>query len=332
MNQLATFNPLNKELFSSICSPVVPERQIFDAGFVKYLRVTAIPWSLFGQFGHALFDFVTSLGNDDDDYHPDLLSYGGGFLQNDSAFATEFKDLISIIKYCQDHEICEGVQNKVRKLVSTLPEFTKIKTLLTKNSIPVRFLPSDIISHMRLQESIDTNLMKVLKEKGESYWQQHPGDFGSYHKSDRRFQKEIEEGQKRYQHFKSHNLVCMAQEILKGLDELAAKANSSNYYGFNRISITTACAILSKVHGLTYADTMKSVFRIDNIYSIKYTQPEQYEGACVDDCICYLDNFPALNYLPLFDNYFVLRHKDAGILLGRRDGEFYFICYFAPYE
>jgi hypothetical protein len=206
-----------------------------------------------------------------------------------------------------------------------------------ENLLHVRFLPMrsmrDLVRSRKRMQPISTDL---LYKRGYTFWNSEPSDFSCYARGMSLYQSDIEEAVSRHKHFSDLGLDQMANEIKKSIDQLEETAKTSQYFGFNKISLTSAAVILAKQSGYNYYASRPDSFDSDKIivdtenfkyrffangglfddshvgaleFSPRiytYTELEPYVSTEISKLIDYLEQFPEAQGHPLFDHYRVL--------------------------
>lgn len=284
-----------------------------------------------GSFGLKLKDFAQSV--DLDQPHPDLY-----YIKN-TLNDKDLNDLLEIGKYATDIGVSSFIIERLSKIVSKLEGFKLLSRSIgnpSRSLCHVRFIADpdlrDRIRHNKLSQQIKLN---ILRERGQSYWDQQPASFHQFARFENRFASDIEQAKLRLQHFKDHNLLSMAQEISDSVQILEQKSKDDQYYGFNKISIVAANIILAKVHECAFELEYQAYYSTPSHYGIfgwvnecegENIKPEdiiqrkrEYHGVLHPFCairsfanekmknlVSHLDAFPECGGKPLFDHYWVL--------------------------
>ena len=162
-------------------------------------------------------------------------------------------------------------------------------------------------------------------------------DFSKYYRGYSSFKDEINDAKYRLKHFKDLGLKMMSKEISNSLEELVQNSINSQTCGFNKIKIIDVYGILEK-QSKQFNEKINSNIRLYNYLELKGFLSQE---TC--DVINRLENFPEIRGHSLFDHYKIVffrkydcnttdynlvKNKEVvSILLGEKDGDFYFICY-----
>ena len=147
--------------------------------------------------------------------------------------------------------------------------------------------------------------------------QETPDDFFYYMRNANHLHPLIEEATRQHQRFSEFGLTSMAAEIKSQLSKLIRNFKDDSYYGFNRITMTNASIILSKMHNATFSNQplIKPSVKMDSC------------PASMDNLVKKLDKWPEALDKPIFDNLWVMVYGVINVILGDKDGKVYFISY-----
>ncbi|NIQ13924.1 MAG: hypothetical protein GTO02_05825 [Candidatus Dadabacteria bacterium] len=203
--------------------------------------------------------------------------------------------------------------------------------------------------------------------KNSELWKMLPTDFSIFNRHNTPYIEYLDLAERKMSRYSELGCEEISNKITEKIKQLRISLRD-RYYGFNRVTITVASAILSKMHGYKFRT---SYDREDNVtfnvvvsnyfsqHSKEYSYEPKlysfYELGCQAPkatlrAINHLDSFPDINGKPLFDNYLVLvpsikydgsydslRNLDMNliknrdivpVLLGERNSKCYFLCYF----
>ena len=249
-------------------------------------------------------------------------------------------EVLDLFSYARDKNFSEEVVNNFKLIIKKHEFYKKINKIINcpeSNLLNVRFLPTkenrDVV---RKNKGIQLVNLNVLYKK-ENYLEKSPHrDFRSFFRFENLFKDDIRSVENHYAHFLRFGLECMAGEIELSLKEIKKKASKSQYFGFNKISITKASFILSKIIGYSLLKKHKPGHSSDSgevklgcdknffdgydFYCGKEKNPFlEYEPKLYplfelwDLCsektkslIEHLENFPELGKKSIFDHYWVL--------------------------
>lgn len=357
-----------------------------------------------GQFGINLMAF--SLYIDTEIPHPDIFSICGGELVSDveGSFSRDAGDALRLVSYGKKSMVSINVLNSIKDFIQKHKSYDALSKTIDdpfKNLQNIRFVPQrkqrDSIRKNKRVQSICTDF---LCKQGFRFWMSEPFDFVQYKRGACLYQSDILEAYSRHKHFSDLGLSLMASEIQASIDELQKESSESQYFGFNKISLMSACVISAKHSGYVYyaseclrsrdrvlidsksfkyrffAEYQKnSLFDDSHFLSELECSPKIYTYGELESCasnevksvVNHLECFPESLGHPLFDNYWVLvpsvnypldsnsirlpdgsvftsdqiqnvqmrldiellkQREIVAILLGEKDGDFYFISYF----
>jgi hypothetical protein len=195
--------------------------------------------SLFGKL-HAFTTVV-------DFTHPDLGTAFDGWLAFDSAFANECEELLVVAEYCE-RERYNSVGPFLWKVLSKeLPKdvLRRIDSPFV-NRLHVRFLkaPEDRekVRNRKRMQCID---LRSLCKKGDEVWSAQPSSFSKFIRYDMAYQDELARVEKKAKRYLDLGLTDMHSEIMKTVEAFRQQVDES-YYGFNRVTMTSAAVILAK--------------------------------------------------------------------------------------
>lgn len=295
----------------------------------------------FGQFGRKLrlFASIISLS------HPDLRKFVGGQLvgEQQGTFSKDACDVLRLVSYGLEKDrlsLSINVLDALKKVV-TKHDFYKSLSLVIDspfdNQQNIRFVPSredrDMIRTSKRAQPVNLSL---IKKRGREFWDSQTTDLMPFSRFFNAFQRDIEEAKSRQEHFTKFGLKIMADEIQKSIAELEAASSESQYYGFNKISLSVATAVLAKQSGFTYIErpnhldgdtivadpddfTYRFFAKKDNLIDdshvsvleclpriYAYHELEPHASLEVLKLIDHLEGFPDAEGFSIFDHYRVL--------------------------
>lgn len=293
-----------------------------------------------GSFGIKLKIFASYI--DKEIPHPDIFSVYDGELVSEveGSFSRDAGDVLKIV--AENSWISGAVLASLERFVKRHQTYDSLMQAIEdpwKNLLHVRFVPSrDQRDAIRLNKRIQDVNTDLLYRRGLEFWESQPSDFKSYMRWSCMYQSDIDQASIRHKHFSDLGLSLMASEIRNSIDKLRKEAETSQYFGFNKISLTSASVVLAKQSGFKYhvrspesfdrdkilidnksfkynffPDKKDSLFDDSNFVSLEfsprvytYHELEPYASEKTKSVVDYLERFPeALGY-PLFDHYRVL--------------------------
>lgn len=293
-----------------------------------------------GAFGLKLKIFASYLNNEMP--HPDIFSIYNGELVSEveGSFSRDAGDILKIVS--ENSWISGAVLASLERFVKKHQTYDSLLQAVEdpwKNLLHVRFVPTreqrDIIRLNKRMQDVNTDL---IYRRGLEFWASQPSDFKSYTRGSCMYQADIDEASARHKHFSDLGLSLMASEIQNSINKLRMEAETSQHFGFNKITLTSASVILAKQSGFEYyvrspdsfdrdrilidpksfkynffPDKKDSLFDDSNFVSLEfsprvytYHELQPYASEKTKSVVDYLERFPeALGY-PLFDHYRVL--------------------------
>jgi hypothetical protein len=158
-------------------------------------------------------------------------------------------------------------------------------------------------------------------------------DFSHVHRDQKRYQEDIAEAEKRLKHFEEMGLSSMSENIKDSIKSMKGEVGTGQYYGFNEINLVSTAAILAESMGYELYDrrfyrATRYHFEDYNFWYMKVGDnnlstlmdglvayrpvtcpyPELIEFASdeIKELVDFLEEFPEINGLPLFDHYLVV--------------------------
>lgn len=293
---------------------------------------------VFGSIGLKIKRFSEQI----DLSHPGLHDLVDGQLVGvkSGTFSRTACEVLDLFSYARDNNISEEVIDNFKLIIKKHEFYKKINKIINcpeDNLLNVRFLPTkDNRDVVRRNKGIQLVNLKVLYKKENYLEESAHRDFRSFFRFENLFKDDIRSVENHYAHFLRFGLECMAEEIEFSLKEIKNKARKSQYFGFNKISITKASFILAKIIGYNCSKKHKPGSSSDSIdaklgcgknffdgydfYCGKEENPFlEYEPKLYplfelwDLCsektkslIEHLENFPELSKKSIFDHYWVL--------------------------
>jgi len=304
--------------------------------------------------------------------HPDLFEIFDGQLvgSEEGSFSRYACDVLKLVSYGKSVSLSSEVLASVQRGLAKHEMFKTIAGGIGSpysHLMNVRFIKdSGLRRLMRERKDSQEVGLAVLHKKGESFWIAHPADFSTFYRHQNIYQRDIDEARNRLIHLKKFNLPDMASEVERYIEEIQQKHLLEQCCGFNRISLTAASIILGKQIGVKFTvdvrpySMTKAMAYIEESEGMAYVEessqgnlfnrveykPKTYPiyqlnpSEAMNKVVDHLDNCPEIGGKPLFDHYRVLRpdfadgqrRKSDGVLLGEKDGDHYFICYWEPHE
>lgn len=245
-----------------------------------------------GKSGKKLIEFISKI----DLEHPEALHVLNDIFHNDNNFWKQVIETIGLTENCKNLSI----SSNFHKLINY-----KLSKSFVKNSdkFAIRLLKSkddrEVIRRQRLPQAMD---LKVSL----SVWNKQPANFETFNRNNIPYLEDIdalENKALRYTELGCQKIVDKVTNEIKKLKD----ANNQIYYGFNKITITTAAIILAKMQDCNFGNYEFGIY--------------PSSSAVIEN----FDNFPDIGGKPLFDDFIGLFLKNKKVVLGIRDSKCYFI-------
>lgn len=186
--------------------------------------------------------------------HPELVNVFDGILADNQDFSLHCRELLSLASYA-----------KQDNMLLVLPFFNQFlykehKTAIRKIEIPsvnrvnVRFLKDkEEREQIRCSKKMQVIDLQGIYKKGKSFWDSQPNNFSRFLRFDTGYQEELKKAEKKAKRYEELGCQSLAEEVHKTMD-LFREHTECNYFGFNRITMTTASVILAKSLGYAYVE------------------------------------------------------------------------------
>lgn len=219
-----------------------------------------------GKVGQKLRIFAENV----DFQHPEISFVFDGLIANDQNFAQECMELLTLGQFARE--------NNLHKIIPSLGKYFT-KESLTKNIIKKIDIPSKNKMHVRLLKDFKereeirlTKRMQIidlysLYKKGDNIWNSQPDNFTKFLRFDTAYEDDLKIAEKKVLRYEELGCISLAAEIRKSI-ELFHESMEQSYYGFNRITMTSAAIILAKSLGYTYHSSQDSLVSISSIGKI----------------------------------------------------------------
>lgn len=294
-----------------------------------------------GDIGLKLKNFILQV----DLNHPEISNVFDGILADNQEFSQSCRELLTLASHAR--------QDNLVYVTPYLNQFLykEHKTLIRKidapstNRINVRFLKNpEEREQIRCSKKMQIIDLQGIYKKGKSFWDSQPTNFSRFLRFDTGYQDELKKAEKKAKRYEELGCVSLAEEVRRTM-ELFREHTECNYFGFNRITMTTASIILAKSLAFSYIENGNE----DNIvvnrklfYNFNPETPIEYNpyvsmvsgGATFTDrpqtpynyeprvypyhefseiasdetkgIICHLENFPDVGDKPIFDHFGVI--------------------------
>ena len=292
----------------------------------------------FGEQSLKIIEFFKSVDID----HPDIENCYDGIFSDSSDFISVYDEIYAYAKF--------GKENNFQKTMAFLQELMNNYVhenykILSKIDLPennrcnIRLVPDkqrrEKIRSQKKMQHID---LQSVSKKGLHYYNSHPNNFNNFIRFDKTLDVEIKRLKSKAQRFAELGCAFLAQEINDNLQSYQEYVNQT-YFGFNRITMSTASIILAKNLEYKYSivnsysnnanETLRIftsqdyfgdyIFDQDNLeiqndYKSYEYEPKIYPLHAFQDILTdnilsmvnLLENFPEANNKPIFDFFGVI--------------------------
>lgn len=220
-----------------------PDRRAEPSGFSRWDRCSLE--SLLGDMGKKINSFLDSV----DESHPELRRcYNGLF-----GCGSDFSKVVMELLHCHDHAKSNGyataqeiLSAQSRKYIEErFPDTLKIDTP-ERNRCNVRMIPDkEKREAIRRQKRMQIIMMESVCKKGCSHFESHPDNFMKYMRFDQSLKSELERLEERALRYENIGCHALSSEIRSSLQPYHEQVKNT-YYGFNRITISSASVILAR--------------------------------------------------------------------------------------
>lgn len=263
----------------------------------------------FGNFGKRLHSFATSINLT----HPEICCIFDGAFSNDHQISKKLNELLELSQYSIRRNMSEIGNIFQKAAVFNLPKEIKNVDNPLINHKKIRLLKSTQY-RIDARKAKQSNEIYISRKRIYDFWDKSPDDFNVFFRHNELYKREIEAAE--FQAIRFENLGCFSNvKIIREQIEEFQHRLGDVYYGFRKITILEVLTILAKKY------KNKSV--LDEVILCPICQAEVSKE--ITDIVSYLDCFPELGGLALFDNYLILTTKIQNVLLGERDEKLYFI-------
>lgn len=203
-----------------------------------------------GEVGYKLKQFILQA----DLSHPELVNVFDGILADNQDFSLHCRELLSLANYA-----------KQDNMLRVLPFFNQFlykehKIAIRKIEIPsvnrvnVRFIKDkEEREQIRCSKKMQVIDLQGIYKKGKSFWDSQPTNFSRFLRFDTGYQDELKKAEKKAKRYEELGCQSLAEEVHKTMG-LFREHTECNYFGFNRITMTTASIILAKSLGYGYIE------------------------------------------------------------------------------
>lgn len=197
-----------------------------------------------GKIGHKLRLFAEHV----DFQHPEIISVFDSLIAQDRDFEQQCMELILLGQFAREHNLKKIIPELGKVLINK--SSTKIDVPF--NKMHVRILKDDKErEEIRLTKRMQVIDLYSIYKNGEEEWKVQPDNFTKFLRFDSAYKEDIEIAEKKAKRYEELGCTSLAVEVHKSI-EIFREHMDQSYYGFNRITMTTAAIILAKSLGYTY--------------------------------------------------------------------------------
>lgn len=281
-----------------------------------------------GKVGKQLIELVNRL----DLHHPDAITFINSVFNDDERFRQQTLETIELADRCKD----------LSSIAINFPRLLGQNKFVKSNfdtSRYIRLLKSYQERDMvRSEQELQTIDLRAFYKRGNEIWQNQPTDFSIFNRHNIPYIEYLDIAERRASRYAELGCETITDKLTEEIKQLKLSLRD-RYYGFNRLTMTVAAAILAKMHGYK----LKTVWDIhDNkvlsiiiptamLYNFEPTEavlpfiqgfsngeyhyePRLYPihqlihtaSESMINLVAHLDNFPDMNGKTLFDNFLIL--------------------------
>ena len=294
-----------------------------------------------GDIGLKLKSFVQQV----DLSHPQISNVFDGIFADNQEFSQSCRELLILANYAlHDNLVCVTPYLNQFLYKEHKPCIRKIDSP-SANRINVRFLKDpEEREQIRCSKKMQIIDLQGIYKKGKNFWESQPNNFSRFLRFDTGYQEELKKAEKKAKRYEELGCISLAEEVRRTM-ELFREHTECNYFGFNRITMTTASIILAKFLGFLYIESngednivvnRKMFYNFNPESTIEYNPyvsmvsggitftdrpqtPYNYEPRVypyhefsniasdeTKNIIYHLENFPDADNKPIFDHFGVI--------------------------
>lgn len=305
------FDSLQQEIVDDLLNVVLNKKDKFNSCVKQLLAFDKPDVCLaVGQtFGSLLYDFCLQV----DEEHPGLADVFDGLLAEDGDFILSLEKIILTCMYTKSKNfndlipvICKYFSSKSYKDWFEQNPFRYCHLLKDAN---------DRETARARRQSRSITIHAVDKKIG-TIWDKIPNDFALYSRFGKIYEEEMAKAQKIADRYKSLGCQSLYREIEDSMDDFRKKLGE-NYYGFKKITMNRAAAILAKQCDFSYENSrivpsqeVSQSVSTSKCNYLPYVIPIKlltcYMPARVSRIIDNLEVYEPIGGKCLFDDYFVM--------------------------
>lgn len=294
-----------------------------------------------GDTGNQLKQLVEIIDLD----HPDLISIFDGKLKNDELFVQECVEILKLAELAKENNLETILSRFGRTITEDSKSTIRFIDLAARNKMNVRFIKDQHErNELRLQKRMQYIDLRNLYKKGKNFWDSIPNNFFKFLRFDDAYTEDLIAAEKKAKQYDELGCTSLAEEIKKTIASFRTNIQQS-YFGFNRITMTNASAILAKslkykllsfcnnwdsfnrenhaaIEKNIFTDVMNFSF-VDESLKSKFLptkdecffyEPRVYPFHLLQELaseetkqiLSFLENFPEANGKPIFDHFGII--------------------------
>jgi hypothetical protein len=256
-----------------------PERMVSVSSIfaqVKSLDRESVEFILGSRFGGKLKDFVDSV----DLTHPEVADLFEGCLVDGSDFALDLQELVRLGLYAKENKLTRIMPAVVKKVVNQERERRSCLRSLGSpmdNRVHARLMQShqerNVVRHTKKAQVIE---LGIITKKGDELWHSLSPSFRPFVAGKAMYNEEIAEATRKANRLRNLGCLGLAGEIDRSIDVFQCHVKDC-YYGFNRITVTTAAVILARLHDYTISTTFTHWESNERKCCIKVPRPRFFD-------------------------------------------------------
>lgn len=236
---------LQKEFLSRLSRHKPPEQHFVPSLLTKIVEADddLLDFTL-GAIGQKLRLFAEHV----DFQHPEITLIFDGLIADDQVFAQECIELLELGKFARENSFSRIVPYLGRVITEESLSRAIIRKIDTpkNNRMHVRLLANPIErQEIRMTKRVQTIDLQGVYKKGEEIWNVQPDSFKKFLRFDTAYEDDIKIAEKKAKRYEELGCSSLASEVLRSIDVFRQHMEQA-YYGFNRITMTTAALILAK--------------------------------------------------------------------------------------
>lgn len=184
--------------------------------------------------------------------HPDIVSIFDGVLSNENSFSQRCIEVINLAEFAKEKKFT-NIFDIFEKTISQNAENTiKLICSDSKNKTSVRFLKNQTHrNELRSQKKPQQIDLSNLYKKGLNYWESLPNSFDKFLRFDDAYEHDLILAEEKAKQYMELGCTSLAEEINKTIEAFKTNIKQS-YFGFNRLTMANASAILAKSLGFDF--------------------------------------------------------------------------------